>query len=770
MIGKVMKNTSYRGTVGYVLTKADAELIGGNMDGETVEELTREFMLSYDLHPDIERPVYHFSLSYSPQDKATQDFSDERLAEIATRHFAGMVVSFRCYDQLKAQDIEAFNQQVDRFMAEELGEYQFLVAIHRDRDHVHTHTIASRINLLTGKCIETWQDQLRSQKVIRTLEQTYGLEPVKSSWEVGRKARTKGQLEQHAAGAPDTAKAQVQAAIDRLTAETPGIPITTLVSQLQAEGIQAQVTYLSTGRPRGVSYECDGVAMAGGKLGKRYTFPGGLATLGVTYIPERDDAVLQQWLERSGEETLDSVTVEPNQAEAVDIPQLVVPGVSEPAVPRDIERSVHHEQVIATPSSEPTSHVTAQPTETTAKPSIDWTTTKGEPSPSVVDLATPLLEAESEEPSSQPNQAAPIEPTTPSLLGAQPTGYSPDQQTESTADPPDGLMPVVGESADLVAALLPTSPPEQEERTDPSEGAAPPKLADQAAQVVLKKAALPRDLTTSYASNQQAESEADSLDDEATIKGENPPPVELSSYRPSQPDEDGKNADLLPPVPASAARNTETIQPIEPESSSTSSISTTKPEVRESFDQTDQLALKDSTPPSASEQFTKQDPNQTQAASPVVSTPGRGVQFPLTDGGGTTIDPGQGSKKTPPSPGAPTAEARETEIRRKQAEQYYTGLWRTLSAEVQERAPHILPDRLAIAVVVVAMGERQCNIPTAVAILSQSEVGKDKQAQGKEAFKQWVESQIEEAQRWVKQQSPQAALPTNQAQSQDRGR
>jgi len=318
-----MKNASYRATTRYVLQKAGAELIGGNMDGETVEALTREFRLSYSLQPDIERPVYHFPLSYSSTDKATQDLSDERLAAIATRHFAGLIVSFRCYDLLKAEHFAAFNQQIDAFIEEELGEYQFFVAIHRDKDHVHTHTIASRINLITGKCIETWQDQIRSQKVIRELEKTYGLERVPSSWEVGRKARTKGQLEQQVVSAKDTAKAYVQAALDRLTSTTPGLPITTLVEQLETAGIRAVVKYFSTDRPRGISYQYEGVAMAGGKLGKRYTFPGGLAQLGVTYIPERDDPVLQGELIVEAAETLPPLSVEPAQTTVASAPSLL---------------------------------------------------------------------------------------------------------------------------------------------------------------------------------------------------------------------------------------------------------------------------------------------------------------------------------------------------------------------------------------------------------------------------------------------------------------
>jgi len=323
MIGKVMKNASYRATTQYVLTKAGAEIIGGNMDGETVEALTREFMLSYSLHPDIERPVYHFPLSYSIADKATQDLSDERLSEIATRHLAGLIVSFRCYDLLKDENFEAFNQQIDAFIEEELGEYQFLVAIHRDKDHVHTHTIASRINLCTGKCIETWQDQLRSQKVIRELEKMYGLERVPSSWEVGRKARTKGQLEQQAVSTQDTAKAYAQAALDRLTTATPGLPITTLVEQLETAGIHAVVTYLSTGRARGISYEYEGVAMAGGKLGKRYTFPGGLMQLGVTYAAQRDDAALQARLTRAAAEPSPASPIESAPTVTANVPSLL---------------------------------------------------------------------------------------------------------------------------------------------------------------------------------------------------------------------------------------------------------------------------------------------------------------------------------------------------------------------------------------------------------------------------------------------------------------
>lgn len=182
MIGKIMRNLSFQATTGYVLGKEKAQIIGGNMVGRTTDELVAEFAMSKSFNPDIERPVYHAALSFSHADKATNLLTPSVKAQIALRHFAGMVVSSREKELLKGDDRSKFNQRVDTFLKHEIQNYQVCVAEHHDTEHQHLHLIASRINLLNGRCIDAWYERMRNKKICRDLERQFSLEQVSNNW------------------------------------------------------------------------------------------------------------------------------------------------------------------------------------------------------------------------------------------------------------------------------------------------------------------------------------------------------------------------------------------------------------------------------------------------------------------------------------------------------------------------------------------------------------------------------------------------------------
>lgn len=182
MIGKIMRNLSFQATTGYVLGKEKAQIIGGNMVGRTTDELVAEFAMSKSFNPDIERPVYHAALSFSHADKATNLLTPSVKVQIALRHFAGMVVSSRERDLLKGDDRSEFNQRVDTFLKREIQNYQVCVAEHHDTEHQHLHLIASRINLLNGRCIDAWYERMRNKKICRDLERQFNLEQVPNHW------------------------------------------------------------------------------------------------------------------------------------------------------------------------------------------------------------------------------------------------------------------------------------------------------------------------------------------------------------------------------------------------------------------------------------------------------------------------------------------------------------------------------------------------------------------------------------------------------------
>lgn len=152
------------------------------MIGKTTGKLTQKFMISRDLNPEIKAPVWHFALSLPPHE--TDKLNDEQLVDLATKHFAGMVILAKAPDALK--DKTAFSQRREEFIEDKLSEYQFFIAKHDDTQHEHVRVIASRISVSDGKAVETWRDSFRSQKLLRQLEEEYLLEAVPCSWEVGK--------------------------------------------------------------------------------------------------------------------------------------------------------------------------------------------------------------------------------------------------------------------------------------------------------------------------------------------------------------------------------------------------------------------------------------------------------------------------------------------------------------------------------------------------------------------------------------------------------
>lgn len=311
MIAKTKANKSFRGTTKYVLEKEKAKIIGGNMYGSTTDELVEQFTLSAHLNPQLKNPCYHLMLSAPKTDGA---LGDEKLAEISERHFATVVVLSRLRgDEAKVKQPEKriadakLNQLVDRFIAEELPAYDFFIARHEDKEHDHTHIVASRVNNLNGLSIRTWNNYAHSEHSARLLEREFNLTQVQSSWESKQKAMTRTQRERiERDGLPG--EEIMRRAIDAVAADRPRLP--ELISRLwQEHQIVAEVSYYSHGGVRGIKYginigqiNSDGsprlLWKQGNNLNKyKYSFKKVQAELGVSYEPERDDKLIKTFNE-----------------------------------------------------------------------------------------------------------------------------------------------------------------------------------------------------------------------------------------------------------------------------------------------------------------------------------------------------------------------------------------------------------------------------------------------------------------------------------------
>jgi len=95
--------------------------------------------------------------------------------------------------------------------------------------------------------------------------------------------QTQGEQQQLARTGESSQRLQLQSAIDRASLGEPTMP--QLMDQLKDAGINAQVKFTRTGKVKGISYEKDGIAFSGTKLGQAYTFPGLQKHRGVSYDP-----------------------------------------------------------------------------------------------------------------------------------------------------------------------------------------------------------------------------------------------------------------------------------------------------------------------------------------------------------------------------------------------------------------------------------------------------------------------------------------------------
>ncbi|MEA5553858.1 relaxase/mobilization nuclease domain-containing protein [Anabaena cylindrica UHCC 0172] len=284
MIGKQVKGKSFIKLLKYLFGKEGARQIGGNMDETTPRSLAAELQFSTRINPKVTRNVYHVSLSLPHN----ESLDDDTWHEIAQKYLQAMGFTMN----------------------------QYIVVRHTDRTHDHAHIVANRIRLDGTTVSDSW-DYPRSEAVIRKLEKEYNLQSVEPSKRKENRSPTTGERRQLAITGEESVRVRLQRclqralpSLDAATHDRPTMP--EFIKRSQQQGINVCVGYTRTGKVKGISYQLDGVAFSGTHLGKAYTFPGLQKHLGVTYIPKRDDQLIQKLTERNIENVTSN---QPNQDE-----------------------------------------------------------------------------------------------------------------------------------------------------------------------------------------------------------------------------------------------------------------------------------------------------------------------------------------------------------------------------------------------------------------------------------------------------------------------
>ncbi len=242
MIGKQVKGKDFLGCLAYVLGKPGAQLIGGNMEGMTPQALAIEFEQVRQRSLRVQRPVYHCALSLSPG----EHLPDEAWREIAGRYLKAM----------------GFQRN------------QYVLARHTDTEnHEHVHIVANRVQRSGQVVTDSW-DFRRSEAVLRQLESEYILVTVTPSWESDRAQPTRREIEKGRTTGKSSVRQHLQQLIDLTLSQDRSIEtITDLSDRLKQVGVSTRLNCSVDGQPRGISFEFDGIAIAGAKLGRAYSLP-----------------------------------------------------------------------------------------------------------------------------------------------------------------------------------------------------------------------------------------------------------------------------------------------------------------------------------------------------------------------------------------------------------------------------------------------------------------------------------------------------------------
>lgn len=225
MIGKITAAAGAAGVIGYDVNKEKAEILfKNNLFGESVEEMAAEMRAVSDQR-NVKMDTWHISLSLDDKEVGT-----------------------------KEQWIAAANAALES-LGFDISKTQYLLTLHRDSAHSHTHLALNRI-MLDGSIVSDSNIRRRCHEAARAAEKASGLAPFVQTKEMGQHGKM----------------AQLRSTIDAAVKNSKSFDEfkTTLISS----GIEIIENSSKTGFVRGMSYKLleSGQVWKGSAVGKAYSY------------------------------------------------------------------------------------------------------------------------------------------------------------------------------------------------------------------------------------------------------------------------------------------------------------------------------------------------------------------------------------------------------------------------------------------------------------------------------------------------------------------
>jgi len=237
MKAKITKGSGFRGCLDYV-TKEGAERIGGTLAGKNAREMSRELSVARRLREDVEKPVWHTSLSLPAGEK----LDSQKWNKVCVAFLAHM-------DIIPPEDI------------------QWTAWRHTDGEYDHIHLVVNRVTLMGDVWKDSW-DVYKAISATREIEKSFGLTitPGRESKKLVEPSLKRGEVEKALREQKAPAKVRVADAVKIAIEGKPDVQ--TFVQRLEECGVGAVPNISeSTLRMNGFSFLCDGIAVKGSDVG-----------------------------------------------------------------------------------------------------------------------------------------------------------------------------------------------------------------------------------------------------------------------------------------------------------------------------------------------------------------------------------------------------------------------------------------------------------------------------------------------------------------------
>ena len=232
MIAKIVKGSSFKGVVNYILDKEkDAKiLICDGLFVENKNTIAMSFDAQSKMNPKVTKPVGHISLAFHKEDE--HHLTDRAMAGIALEYLKEMGIT----------------------------DTQVLIVRHFDKEHPHVHIAFNRI-ANNGRTISDRNERIRSARICKELTKKYNL----------YFASGKERVKQHRLKEPDKTKYGLYSILKSEVSMCGDWQ--QLAANLEKQGVDMRFKYKGkSDEVQGVVFIMNGYSFSGSKIDRQFSY------------------------------------------------------------------------------------------------------------------------------------------------------------------------------------------------------------------------------------------------------------------------------------------------------------------------------------------------------------------------------------------------------------------------------------------------------------------------------------------------------------------